>query len=327
MIISNKLLYSSISPLCFYDSLDYQNHRKSYAFGQVYPLVIHGNEILPFQAVLNPTGDAIEKVNLYDLNKGTVTDITISLAANGLALITHDGYKLLKYPGGKPVAEITHEGRYYLSVTISKLGPLYSEVFTSVNDVSRYLLLEYYSSRNFAFTRGHVDFSDNFKFKCYLAAQVGKPEYIFEEEATERMGYTFIESQVSKKVHKFTFLAPEYLCDALRIVRLCDFKRIKEGSKVYDLSTFSMNPEWEEQGDLAAVECEFETDTVIVRVAGGVPEITVGASGTDNSFEVNWEEEIGVSQIVSMPQEELDAMAENGECAEGVLYLGLENEE
>ena len=46
---------------------------------------------------------------------------------------------------------------------------------------------------------GAVDFSDNFKFKCYLKTQVGKPEYSFEEEATERLGYSFIESQISKK--------------------------------------------------------------------------------------------------------------------------------
>ena len=28
---------------------------------------------------------------------------------------------------------------------------------------------------------------------------------LFEEEATDRMGYTFIESQVSKKIYKFVF--------------------------------------------------------------------------------------------------------------------------
>ena len=113
--------------------------------------------------------------------------------------------------------------------------------------------------------------SDSFKFKCYLPTQIGKPEYDFEEEATERMGYTFIESQVSKKLYKFTFLAPEYLCDALRIVRLCNDKQITSKGQVYGLTTFNMKPEWEEQGDLAAVECEFETDTVISNIGGYEP--------------------------------------------------------
>ena len=32
--------------------------------------------------------------------------------------------------------------------------------------------------------------------------------------------------------------------------------------------TFNMDVNWEEQGDLAAVECEFETDTVIANLGG-----------------------------------------------------------
>ena len=149
------------------------------------------------------------------------------------------------------------------------------------NKVDDYLLIEYSNSYNFELKNGIVDFSDSFKFKCYLNTQVGKPEYDFEEEATERMGYTFIESQVSKKIYKFTFLAPEYLCDALRIVRLCETKKITSKLQVYDLTAFSMEPEWEDQGDLAAVECEFETDTVIANIGGYTPELVGGDFNKD----------------------------------------------
>ena len=95
------------------------------------------------------------------------------------------------------------------------------------------------------------------------------------------MGYTFIESQVSKKIYKFTFIAPEYLCDALRIVRLCENKRITNKSQVYDLTTFNMEPKWEDQGDLASVECEFETDTVIANIGGYTPELAGGDFNDD----------------------------------------------
>lgn len=275
-----KLINNNISPLPFYDDISLQNHRKDYAFGQVYPLITFKNMLLPFQVVL-ASGDSIEWARLYNFNTGEYTTITDSLKENGLELKSYNNFKLLKYPGTLPIVEIRYEGLYYIAISISGLGTIYSDVFTVTNRVNDYLLLEYNNSYNFVFKNGIVDFSDSFKFKCYLNTQVGKPEYDFEEEATERMGYTFVESQVSKKVYKFTFLAPEYLCDALRIVRLCENKQITSKTQTYDLTTFSMNPEWEDQGDLASVECEFETDTVIANVGGYQASIVSGDFNED----------------------------------------------
>lgn len=275
-----KLINNNISPLPFYDDISLQNHRKDYAFGQVYPLITFKNMLLPFQVVL-ASGDSIEWARLYNFNTGEYTTITDSLKENGLELKSYNSFKLLKYPGTLPIVEIKYEGLYYLAISIADLGTIYSDVFTVTNRVDDYLLLEYNNSYNFVFKNGVVDFSDSFKFKCYLNTQVGKPEYDFEEEATERMGYTFVESQVSKKVYKFTFVAPEYLCDALRIVRLCENKQITSKAQTYDLTTFSMNPEWEDQGDLASVECEFETDTVIANVGGYQASIVSGDFNED----------------------------------------------
>ena len=281
-----KLVNNNISPLPFYDNIALQNHRKDYAFGQVYPLITYRNMLLPFQVVL-ASGISISWVRLYNFNTGKFIDISTSIKENGLKLVSYTGFKVLKYPGTLPVVEIKHEGLYYLAISISGLT-IYSDVFTVCNRVDDYLLLEYSNSYNFELKGGMVDFSDNFKFKCYLNTQVGRPEYDFEEEATERMGYSFIESQVSKKIYKFTFLAPEYLCDALRIVRLCENKKITSKLQTYDLTTFSMEPEWEDQGDLASVECEFETDTVIANIGGYTPELSGGDFNNDfnNDFNV-----------------------------------------
>lgn len=281
-----KLVNNNISPLPFYDNIALQNHRKDYAFGQVYPLITYRNMLLPFQVVL-ASGTSISWVRLYNFNTGKFIDISTSIKENGLKLVSYTGFKVLKYPGTLPVVEIKHEGLYYLAISISGLT-IYSDVFTVCNRVDDYLLLEYSNSYNFELKGGMVDFSDNFKFKCYLNTQVGRPEYDFEEEATERMGYTFIESQVSKKIYKFTFLAPEYLCDALRIVRLCENKKITSKLQTYDLTTFNMEPEWEDQGDLASVECEFETDTVIANIGGYTPELAGGDFNNDfnNDFNV-----------------------------------------
>lgn len=270
-----KLVNNNISPLPFYDNIALQNHRKDYAFGQVYQLITYRNMLLPFQVVL-ASGTSVNWVRLYNFNTGKYTDITTSIKENGLQIKSFTGFKLLKYPGTLPIIGIVHEGQYYLAISISGLGTIYSDIFAVCDKVDDYLLIEYSNSYNFELKNGIVDFSDNFKFKCYLNTQIGKPEYDFEEEATERMGYTFIESQVSKKIYKFTFLAPEYLCDALRIVRLCENKKITSKLQVYDLTTFDMEPEWEDQGDLAAVECEFETDTVIANIGGYVPSLSGG---------------------------------------------------
>lgn len=278
-----KLVNNNISPLPFYDNIALQNHRKDYAFGQVYPLITYSNRLLPFQVVL-ATGTSVSWVRLYNFNTGDYIDITASMNENGLAIKSYSSFKLLKYPGNLPIVEIKNEGLYYLAISISGLGVIYSDVFTVTNRIDDCLLLEYYNSYNFELKNGVVDFSDNFRFKCYLNTQVGKPEYNFEEEATERMGYIFVESQVSKKIYKFTFVAPEYLCDALRIVRLCDTKQITSKLQVYDLTTFNMEPEWEDQGDLASVECEFETDTVIANIGGYKPSVVVKNGDFNSDF-------------------------------------------
>lgn len=275
-----KLVNNNISPLPFYDNINLQNHRKSYAFGQVYPLITYRNMLLPFQVILSG-GSSIGWVHIYNFNTGAYIDISTSIKEAGLTLKSYVGFKVLKYPGILPIVEIKHEGYYYLAIQVNGLGIIYSDIFSVTNRVDDYLLLEYSNSYNFEMKNGMVDFSDNFKFKCYLDTQIGRPEYNFEEEATERMGYSFIESQVSKKIYKFIFIAPEYLCDALRIVRLCDIKQITSKEQIYDLTTFTMEPDWEDQGDLASVECEFETDTVIANIGGYAPSLSGGDFNRD----------------------------------------------
>lgn len=283
-----KFISSNISPLPFYDSIALQNHRKDYAFGQVYPLIVHSNILMPFQVVLSH-GTSVYRVRLHTdlIDENKYIDITPQMQDNGIHITQHSNFSILRYDGNLPVVDIGREGRYYLSIYVTGYGWIYSDVFTISNKVDDLLLLEYSNSYSFELNTGLVDFSDNFKFRCYLATQIGKPEYNFEEEASERMGYTFIESQVSKKIFRFTFLAPEYLCDALRIIRLCDNKKIVSKNQTYDASTFTMSVEWEEQGDLAVVECEFETDTIISNIGGYAPTLLGGDFNNDFNNDFN----------------------------------------
>lgn len=269
MIIGNN-----ISPLPFYSSQAEWNHRKEYAFGQIYPLIASMDTFLPFQIIVRGINAKISNVGIADYIKGPIRQIGQEMNSAGLTITEYPdaGISVVSFPGNDTdLAGYLSEGPHYLFISVStSVGryTYYSEVFTLRKNVSDYLKIEYSNSYDLEMKGGPIQFADGFKFVCYLDTQIGKPEYVFEEEATERMGYTFVESQVSKKIYKFTFLAPEYLCDALRIVRLCDTKRITSKGRTYDLTTFSMEPEWEEQGDLAAVECEFETDTVIANIGG-----------------------------------------------------------
>ena len=275
-----KLVNNNISPLPFYDSLALQNHHKDYAYGQVYQLITYRNMLLPFQVVLS-NGTSVGWVRLYNFNTGKYIEITDSMKENGLVIKPFTGFVLLKYPGTLPIVEIKHEGLYYLVIYINGLGTIYSDLFTVTNRISDYLLIEYSNSYNFELKNGIVDFSDNFAFKCYLNTQVGKPEYNFEEESTKRLGYIYVESQVSKKTYKFNVIVPEYICDALRIVRLCDNKIIRCKDDEYEAITFEMEAEWQTQGDLASVTCEFETDNVVANIGGFVPDKLGGDYNND----------------------------------------------
>ena len=162
------LINNNISPLPFYDDISLQNHRKEYAFGQIYPLVTYSNFLLPFQFLVPKRVVSIRAVKLIDYNTGSSIDITTSLKNNGLILDKkHDSFNIVKYPGVLAIPEIKHEGFYYLEIQASgDVAIFYSEVFSITNDVSNCIELRYASSHNFELKKGIVDFSDNFfKFK------------------------------------------------------------------------------------------------------------------------------------------------------------------
>lgn len=273
-----------ISPLKFYDSLAKQSHRKSYAYGHISPLITKTGWIPAFQFII-PTqlynnAPGISEFEMYEAKSDTyVTDIPFDSSM----IRTIDGYKVFTYTGGHPLT-LEPEGLYYLKITSSEDGlwTYYSEVFCFTNVTKDCIELEYWNETgNFAVKNGVIAFPADFHFKLLLKGEIGKPEYNFEEESTKRLGYVFVESQVSKKTYKFNTVVPEYICDALRLVRLCDNKIIRCKDDEYEAITFEMEAEWQTQGDLASVTCEFETDNVIANIGGFVPDKLGGDYNND----------------------------------------------
>lgn len=254
--------------LAWYDSIDQQNHRKSYVYGSIWGLIAPDNSILPFQFVSPGSLGNVTSIVVKSLNSNKSIDLTgkLDIQVTDHTDDDNNAYSIVMHKGNSTISPKLSEGRHYI---VLKQGTKtwYSEVFTVVSNISCYIKLEYWDNDNLYFKGGHIDYTSGFKFVCYLSTKIGKPSYPFEEELTERDGYKFIEKQTSSKVYNLTFNAPEFMCDALRLVRMCDNINITSDGKVYRALSFSVNVDWEDYGDVAAVDAEFETDTVVTKIA------------------------------------------------------------
>jgi len=279
-----------LSPLKFYDKIAKQSHRKTYAYGHISPLIVKLHSIPSFQFVLKQNSN-LSSAYLRDKDDKRVTaDISQSLKEGSLSVSLYDDrYYVVVFRGIFPIAEVIYEGYYYLELIFENGDSYYSEMFCFTNSVDDCLEIEYWNStNNFYIKDGIIAFPEGFHFKLLLKTEIGKPEYNFEEEGTKRLGYNFIESQVSKKIYKFNAVVPEYICDALRLIRLCDNKIIRSKGDEFEAISFDMEVEWQTQGDLASVNCEFETDNIIANLGGFIPDKKGGDYNSDynNDYDI-----------------------------------------
>lgn len=264
---------NNFSVLPWYNSTDEQNHRKSYAFGNIYPLFSPANKMLPFQFMRSARNNNITSVILYRKEGVQVSNLTAAMKETGLKVVKFPemGYDVVVYPGSLPMASLNMKpGQYYLSMS-DGVQVWYSEIFTVVFDVSTYLKIEWWDLENFVFDSGQIVYvNPSFKNVLYFASELGKPEYTFTDDGDDRDGYYFADKQISEKTYKVTVLAPEYLCDAMRFIRMSDFVRVTDKyERVYNCDTFLISPKWETQGDIASVEIEFQTNTVAKKTGRG----------------------------------------------------------
>lgn len=262
---------NNTSVLPFYGSIDEQNHRRSYAYGDIYPLFTPAGHILPFQ-ITRPHRNSfgITHIYVYDKNGSTYGDILTEMRETGLDIVQDGENDIIIYPGLLPMTSaMQNDGMYYLLITGADV--FYSEMFTIVQDVTPYLKIEWYDLHNLEFSGGKIIYEPTrFKNILYLCTELGKPDYKFDEEGESRDGIFFPTKQLSEKVYKCTILAPEYLCDVMRFIRMADHVKItdKYGREYYP-DSFLITPKWQGQGNLASVDIEFETDTIVKNVAQG----------------------------------------------------------
>ena len=276
----------NISPLPFYDSLDEQFENHPCAFGVNYPLLCGIDEPLNFLFYTNDDTDymSIDHVILTRIGYGDI-DVSNDFKQKGLVMYDNDvqgsvGAIIRFEPNQSFDYEFPAIGLYYLRIDVKDteeqtIHPYFSEIFCVTNDLTNAIKITYTSPVNLSTPFGDIPFNHTvlgtFSFKVWLNALIGKPEYTFEEVETNRTGYSFLERCTSKKTYQFNVIAPEYLCDALRLVKLCPEVEIVHRGKTYEPTSFDMNVSWEEQGDLASLRATFDTDNVITAIGGYQP--------------------------------------------------------
>lgn len=281
---------NNLSVLPWYTSIEQQNARKWWVYGHVYPLFTPAGYVLPFQITVARNA-TISFIRLFDANTGRMIDggVKTKMQNTGLTrkTFTNFGYDVIVYPGTLPLFNTMENGRYYFFAVIGGVE-LYSEIFTVVNDIQPYLKITWWDVSDFVMDAGIIVYTNPlFKNVLYLQSDIAKPEYPFEEEGETRDGYFFPTKQISEKRYRFNFLASEYLLDVMRFIRMADFAEIEYHGQRYSLDTFLITPEWEDNGDVAAVEAVFDTATVAKKIGLGYVKAQRGDFNDDFNNDYN----------------------------------------
>lgn len=208
------------------------------------------------------TPKTIKSVVLRDAsNDAKIADLTLAFS-----IVTIDGRDYIVHKGEEIAFLEGFTDKMYLELS-DGIDTWYSAYFGFCNPC---LKIEWYDADDFIMDAGAIVYSNGYKNELFFDAEIGMPEYEFEEEVAERNGYQFPISQISYKKYKFTILVPEEVCDVMRFIRLSDHIYISTRDNTYKATSFLMTPTWAEQGYLAEVACEFTTDTVAKKIGKGV---------------------------------------------------------
>lgn len=267
---------NNFNPLPWYTSLEQQNHRKNYAYGRIYPLYTQANFMLPWQLRTTLTGEPeFILFEIYHEDGTLYQEVISSSIASNMTFIPSSGGMYVVFRPLFPIVSSQPDGRYYAKLTLtddnSNSVTYYSEVYTVVQSLDGYLKIEWYDTDDLDYNGGKIMYKTvAYRNFIYLPTELGKPNYDFEETGEDRDGFYYPEKQLSEKTYRFSFIAPEYMLDALRLVRLSDYVTVTDQYGYdYHADRFLMTPKWLGDGDLASVVVEFQTDTVVKNTGTG----------------------------------------------------------
>lgn len=297
------MIRKNLTPLAFYASLDEQLRRNTGPYAGAKALFIPTETLIPFQVIVQ-SGDGIDTAYIVPegteklgFDEGGWTELT-SFYPGQLTYTDYasDGYGIVTYVPAAMISRIL-EGRYSIVVYLTSGAEYWSDHFVAVADHSGMLTVTWSSEKDLVCRGGRVAYEGTgYVNMLYIPAELSFPDYKFDEEGEERNGYNFPSKQTSEKTYKFTFGATEGMCDGLRLARLSDNVTVTDRyGNTYICDTFLITPSALEGGYMAQVECEFETDTVVVQAARAI-------DGTDDVPVVSFNGQlVDEGSIISLP--------------------------
>lgn len=224
----------------------------------------------------NSVPTTIKSFKIYTRCDELLGDFIADMTASGLTIkhMPTQDIDIIVYSGFFPISQIIAYGQYYAEMS-DGVDAWYSEMFTISKVTSSYLKIEWWDVEDFIMDAGAIVYTaPKYHNRIYIPTDIAKPEYEFEEESEDRDGYTFPIKQISKKTFHFSFLASEYLLDVMRFIRLSDYVVITYKGQRYSVDSFLLSPEWEDYGDIASVDAEFTTATVVKKIGRSYVQLT-----------------------------------------------------
>lgn len=123
------------------------------------------------------------------------TDAKIADLALAFSYITIESKDYIVHKGEEIAISEGFMDRMYLELS-DGIDTWYSAYFGFCEPCMR---IEWYDVDDFIFDAGAIAYSDGYKNEMFFDAEIGMPEYEFEEEVAERNGYQFPISQISFK--------------------------------------------------------------------------------------------------------------------------------
>lgn len=278
---------NNLSCIPFYTKKEHQDFRLWYAYGEKYPHYVPSDFLIPFSFVVPYHAGQPDniKVEFYraccseEQYQSYNNDFSAIMDSNGFEVKNDDTREIsvLTYFARKVEALDLEEGMYYMKITLvygQTRNTYYSDVFF-VKDASKLdkcVCIKWRNEENLEYDGGFIPYGESeggepFTNRLYLDTTIAMPEYKFTEDGEERNGRFFPIKQISEKVYKMSFVAPEYLCDVMRLIRMADYIELYDGlGRTLIVEQFEMDVKWSQGGHYAEVTCSIQTDSVIKKI-------------------------------------------------------------
>ena len=277
---------NNLSCIPFYTKKEHQDFRLWYAYGEKYPHYVPSDFLIPFSFVVPYHEEQLSNIEVEFYRACCSEEQYLGMeGADGIMAI--NGLKLAK-DETRRISVLTYfalevspldleEGMYYMKITLvygATKDIFYSDVFfvKDRDKLEKMVCVKWWNEERLEYDGGFIPYGKSeggqpFTNRLYLDTTIAMPEYKFTEDGEERNGRFFPIKQISEKVYKMSFIAPEYLCDVMRLIRMADYITLYDGlGRTLIAEQFEMDVKWSQGGHYAEVTCSIQTDSVIKKI-------------------------------------------------------------